>query len=88
MDGFQPTLTDSVAESEVEYTKSEPTHGLVAEKEKIAADGEYNLSGERYRRVQTGHAAAIGSTVDIEMIADVFNGISSKKSAYWNSGRE
>ena len=46
---FQPTLTDRVAESEVEYTKSEPTHGLVAEKEKIAAGGEYNLSGERYR---------------------------------------
>ena len=46
---FQPTLTDHVAESGAEYTKSEPTHGLVAEKEKIAAGGEYNLSGERYR---------------------------------------
>ena len=31
--------------------KSEPppTHGLIAEKEKIAAGGEYGLSGERYR---------------------------------------
>ncbi len=45
----QPTLTDRVAESGVEYTKNEPTHGLVTEKEKIAAGGEYNLSGERYR---------------------------------------
>ena len=46
---FQQTLTDRVAESGVEYTKSEATHGLVAEKEKIATNGEYNLSGERYR---------------------------------------
>ncbi len=48
-DDFQTTLTDRVAESGVEYTKSEPTHGLMTEKEKIAAGGEYNLSGERYR---------------------------------------
>ena len=46
---FQPTLTDRVAESGAEYTKSKPIHGLVAEKEKIAGGGEYNLSGERYR---------------------------------------
>ena len=48
---FQPTLTDRVAESGVEYTKSESTltHGLIVQKEKIAAGGEYNLSGERYR---------------------------------------
>ena len=46
---FQPALTERVAEPGAEYTKSEPTHGLVAEKEKIAAGGEYNLSGERYR---------------------------------------
>ena len=50
-DDFQPTLMDRVAESRAEYTKSEstPTHGLIVEKEKIAAGGEYNLSGERYR---------------------------------------
>ena len=46
---FQPTLMDRVAEPGVEYTKSGPTHGLVAEKGKIAESGEYNLSGERYR---------------------------------------
>ena len=38
--------SDGVAEPRVEYTT---TLGLVAEKEKIAASGEYNLSGERYR---------------------------------------
>ena len=54
VDDFQPALTERVAEPGAEYTKSEPTHGLVAEKEKIAAGGEYNLSGERYReRVKT-----------------------------------
>ena len=52
VDDFQPTLTNRVAESGVEYTKSESTstHGLVAEKEKIATGGEYNLSRERYRQ--------------------------------------
>ena len=51
MDDFQPALTDRVAESRAEYTKSEPAPklGLSAEKEKIATNGEYNLSGERYR---------------------------------------
>ena len=44
---------DRVAEPGAEYTKSEPTptHGLIAGKEKIAAGGEYGLSGERYREV-------------------------------------
>ena len=51
VDNSQPTPMDRVAESRAEYTKSEPslTLGLSAEKEKIAAGGEYNLSGERYR---------------------------------------
>ena len=31
----------------------EPTLGLIVEKEKIAANGEYNLSGERYRETRT-----------------------------------
>ena len=50
-DDFQPALADRVAENRAEYSKSvsTPTHGLVAEKEKISAGGEYNLSGERYR---------------------------------------
>ncbi len=38
--------SDGVAEPRVDYTA---TLGLVAEKEKIAVGGEYNLSGERYR---------------------------------------
>ena len=41
----------NVAEQGVEYA-TEPfdsSHGLVVEKEKISADGEYSLGGERYR---------------------------------------
>ena len=41
--------TDGVAEDRVDYTA---TVGLIAEKGKIAAGGEYNLSGERYRENQ------------------------------------
>ena len=38
--------SDGVAEPRVDYTTA---LGLIAEKEKIAEGGEYNLSGERYR---------------------------------------
>ena len=42
---------DHAAEPGVGYGVDEPamTHGLIAEKGEIAANGEYNLSGERYR---------------------------------------
>ena len=41
------------AESMVEYVTegSRTTDGLIVEKERVAGDGEYNLSGERYRIV-------------------------------------
>ena len=45
----ESVTSDGVAESRVDYTA---TLGLIAEKEKIAASGEYNLSGERYRENQ------------------------------------
>ena len=65
---FQPTLMDRVAESRAEYTKSEPslTLGLSAEKENIAAYGEYNLSGERYRDVSQAQ-----STFPLRQFEDV-----------------
>ena len=42
---------DLAVDSGVRYGTDDPamTHGLIAEKGKIAANGEYNLSGERYR---------------------------------------
>ena len=68
VDDFQPALTDRVAESRAEYTKSESTHGLIAEKEKIAASGEYNLSGERYRENRVrNHAFPLVSIGDSEL---------------------
>ncbi len=51
VDAIQPTPTDRVAEPGARYTTDDyrPAFGLIAEKEKIAAGGDYNLSGERYR---------------------------------------
>lgn len=44
------------AESKAEYEADGPQSksGLTVEKERLAEDGEYNLSGERYRIVSTG----------------------------------
>ena len=83
---FQPTLTDRVAESGVEYTKSRPTHGLVAEKERIAESGEYNLSGERYRET----LAYANAKWPLAALQDLCVGIlsggtpSTKNENYWN----
>ena len=42
--------TALAAESRAEYVTegSRTTNGLIVEKERVAEDGEYNLSGERY----------------------------------------
>ena len=49
----QPAPTALMQENKAEYATDEPQpkNGLIVEKEKVAADGEYNLSGERYRVV-------------------------------------
>ncbi len=51
MDDFQQMLMDRVAEPGAQYAQGDfhYAHGLIAEKERIAAGGEYSLSGERYR---------------------------------------
>jgi type I restriction enzyme M protein len=61
-------------------------HGLVVPKEKIAANGDYNLSGERYRegaaqsRVYASHV--------LSEVCDIFNGSTPSKQEprYWNGG--
>ena len=63
----ESVTSDGVAEPGVDYTIA---LGLVAEKEKIAAGGEYNLSGERYRengaRTKTKWPMVeLGETVEI-----------------------
>ena len=50
----------------------QPSLGLIIEKEKIAADGEYNLSGERYRPNET--RASSYPMVPIGEICDLVNG--------------
>ena len=53
-----PQARDEIAEylrrlrTEESPENFQPMMGLVAEKEKVAANGEYNLSGERYREVR------------------------------------
>ena len=67
----QPAPTALVAENRAEYATdgSRSRNGLIVEKEKVAADGEYNLSGERYResgpRATAFPLAAIGEVCQI-----------------------
>ena len=87
-DDFQPALTDRVAEPGVEYTKSEPTttYGLTTEKEKIATNGEYNLSGERYRET-LAYSNARWPLVELrDICVEILSGgtPSTKNENYWN----
>lgn len=50
----------------------EPAHGLIVAKQKIAAIGEYNLSGERYR--ENGSPVSNYPQVPIGEICELFNG--------------
>ncbi len=58
--------------------------GLIVAKEKVAANGDYNLSGERYREVksQTSNYA----TVPIGDICELFNGRAFKPENWEDSG--
>ena len=53
--GGESVPTAGMAEPGTQYTTGnfQPTFGLIAEKAKIAENGEYNLSGERYRESRT-----------------------------------
>ena len=68
---FQPAPTARVAERRTEYAAdgSRPTLGLIAEKEKVAADGEYNLSGERYRRRKSVHSWPLVAVVELTRLS-------------------
>ena len=67
----QPAPTALVAENRAEYATdgSRSRNGLIVEKEKVAADGEYNLSGERYREttnlVSSFPIVALGDVAEI-----------------------
>ena len=62
----------------------QPKMGLVVEKEKIAANGDYNLSGERYR----DGAASVSTYPQVQLseVAQVKNGFAFKSEEYVSSG--
>jgi len=66
----------------------EPELGLIVEKEKIAANGEYNLSGERYRENGTHeHLFPLVSLSDTNLFRIESGGTpKTDVEAYWNGG--
>ena len=85
-----PAVTDEVNEYLRRLRAGEspdgfaPQTGLLVEKELIAEGGDYNLSGEQYRAITMREAN--WPTVDLGVVVDIFNGITSKKSDYQDSG--
>ena len=81
----ESVTSDGVAEPRVEYTA---TLGLITEKEKVAAGGEYNLSGERYRENERSeHSFPLVSLGDSELFC-IESGGTPKSSVeeYWDGG--
>jgi type I restriction enzyme M protein len=64
----------------------QPTLGLVASKEKIAANGDYNLSGERYR--EGAARASYFPNVPLGEVCDLVGGATPSKQdeSYWTNG--
>ena len=75
------------AESRAEYTagESETQNGLIVVKQRVAADGEYSLSGERFREVET-YEHHNWPMVELRDVCDeILSGgtPSTKKDEYW-----
>ena len=84
----ESVTSDGVGEPKVEYATDDgqPKFGLIAEKGKIAAGGEYNLSGERYRET-INYASMKWPMVELgDVCDDILSGgtPSTKNEAYWN----
>ena len=77
----ESVASDGVAEPKVDYTA---TLGLIAEKEKIAAGGEYNLSGERYR--ESSARLSHFPIVSLGEVAEVVAGQSPPGKSYNDNG--
>ena len=77
--------TPMAAESGAQYTTDEPiTHGLIVEKSKVAEGGEYNLSGERYRRGEVRLSQF--PIVPLGEVAEVISGQSPPGKSYNDTG--
>ncbi|WP_436395925.1 N-6 DNA methylase [Acidithiobacillus ferriphilus] len=64
----------------------QPTCGLIVPKEKIAANGDYNLSGERYR--EGAARASFFPNVPLGEVCDLIGGATPSKQdeSYWTNG--
>ena len=82
---FQPAPRAGIAEPEMKYMVNnfQPTLGLIAGK-KIAANGEYNLSGERYRENET--RLSHFPIVPLGEVAEVIAGQSPPGKSYNDAG--
>ena len=85
--GFRPALAALAAERRTEYTagESETQNGLIVVKQRVAADGEYSLSGERFREVET-YEHHNWPMVELRDVCDeILSGgtPSTKKDEYW-----
>ena len=63
----------------------QPETGLVVDKSKIAADGEYNLSGERYRETDSSHSRF--EVVPLGQVVTVISGQSPPGRSYNDVGK-
>ena len=88
--GPQPKRPAGVAESKAQYTIDESadgiraTLGLVVGRDRVASDGEFNLSGERYRKAALTPGVA---SVKLGEVADVIAGQSPPGRSYNEVGR-
>ena len=87
-DAKQPAPAMRVAETGVQYGTNEPKtrQGLIIGKEKIASDGEFNLSGGRYRETVARVHTQWTMVAVRDMCSDILSGgtPSTKKEDYWN----
>ena len=85
-----PQAQDEIGEylqrlrAEVSLDDFQPALGLIVEKGKLAANGEYNLSGERYR--ENGVRSSRFPIVPLGEVADVIAGQSPPGKSYNNAG--
>ena len=80
----ESVTSDGVAEPTMDYTTA---LGLIAEKEKIAVGGEYNLSGERYREREVQKSTY--SIVPLKEVCDLVRGVTySKKDEVQEGGHQ
>ena len=79
-----PAMASGVAETRAEYTAGEPKLGTVVEKSRIAEDGGYTLSGERYR--ENGTQSARFPIISLGEVAEVIAGQSPPGESYNDTG--